>query len=129
MPLINQPEQDWLKARAYASPHQLALLIAERRWTYLELDQLVDQTAAWLAHLGIPANKRIGILMNNSIEYVCLVYAIARVGAVLIPLNARLTAAELAWQVAQVGCELVIASEEVGGELSIVNCQLSIVNE
>ncbi|MCB0034093.1 MAG: AMP-binding protein, partial [Anaerolineales bacterium] len=126
---MNRPEQDWLKARAYASPHKLALLIAERRWTYNELDQLVDQTAVWLNDLGIPANKRIGVLMNNSIEYVCLVYAIARVGAVLIPLNARLTAAELAWQVAQVGCELVIASEELGGELSIVNCQLAIVNE
>jgi O-succinylbenzoic acid--CoA ligase len=90
---------DWLKAQALASPAHTALIHADRAWSYAELDQRVDHLSARLASLGLSPGKRIATLLPAIPEHVCLVYAAARLGLVLVPLNLRLTAAELTPQI------------------------------
>lgn len=104
-------EADWLKARTAASPDALALTLGERRWTYAALDETVDRICGWLVGQRLPTNGRLGALLDNSLEYVALVHAAARLGLVLVPLNTRLTAAELAWQRERVGVGLIVTSE------------------
>ncbi len=103
---------DWLNARTAVSPHALALTIGEQRWTYAELNELVNRACGWLEELDVPAHGRVGLLMGNSLAYVCLVYAVARLGHTLVPLNTRLTAVELAWQIEQVACDVVLCSPD-----------------
>ncbi|MCB9422530.1 MAG: o-succinylbenzoate--CoA ligase [Ardenticatenaceae bacterium] len=111
---------DWLAARAAATPEKLALIINNKQWTYHQLDGLVSQMAAHLVKRGIRPGDFVAALLPNSLVYVCLVHALARLGAVLIPLNTRLTAAELQWQIDHIGCHWLITLEKAEG---IMNCE------
>lgn len=107
--MIAVPE--WLRQRAYLSPDRLALVFQQERWTYRELDQRVTQAANRLHTLGIGAESRVGVLMNNSADFVVLVHAISRVGAVLILLNRRLSPAEIEWQITDSAPQIVICDD------------------
>lgn len=100
---------DWLAA---ANPHKIALVIGEQQWTYAELDKQVAEYAERLKQVGVSAGQMVGVLMPNGFEYVCLIHALSRLGAVLVPLNTRLTTRELDWQLLHVGCTLLICSAE-----------------
>lgn len=107
------PASDWLRARAQASPHALALMMGAERWDYAALDGLVDQMSHWLTTaVGLPTNGRVGVLLENSLEYVCLLHALVRLGQTIVPLNTRLTTAEINWQVDHAACGLVLASAD-----------------
>lgn len=86
---------DWLKAQALASPGNPALIHADQTWTYAELDARVDFLCARLAGLGLSPGARIATLLPAVPEHACMVYAAARLGLVLVPLNGRLTQPEL----------------------------------
>jgi o-succinylbenzoate---CoA ligase len=115
----------WLQARTQTSPHALALIYGEERWDYAELNRRTNALAAHLTAQGVQAGDRVAVLLPNSPLYVCLIHAVARLGAVLVPLNGRLTHPELTWQIEQAACQWLVTNKE----LSIVNCQLLIVNE
>jgi o-succinylbenzoate---CoA ligase len=115
---------DWLFATAQVRPAAPALIYEEQVWTYTELDNRVAFVAAWLASLGIRGGEHLGVLMTNSPDYVCLIHAAARLGAVLIPLNARLTPAELQWQVEKVRLKLLIYAESTAEKAqTITSCK------
>lgn len=94
---------DWLRSRAQSTPRTIALIAKDQRWTYGELDSLVDNTAGELLRAGVEPGDFVAVLMGNSPGFVRMVHALARIGAVLIPLNTRLTVEELRWQLQQVG--------------------------
>ncbi|HSM57022.1 MAG TPA: o-succinylbenzoate--CoA ligase [Candidatus Sulfomarinibacteraceae bacterium] len=102
---------DWLSARAQTTPEAPALIIGERQWTYAALQREVEQTARGLVGLGVGRGDHVGVLLPNDLSYVCLVHALARLGAVLAPLNTRLAPAELDWQVRKTGCRLLLYGE------------------
>lgn len=102
---------DWLKERAYTTPDALALLIDERRWTYGELDRLVDGYARHLQRLGMAPGTKVATLLPAALPAVCLVHAAARLGLVLAPLNTRLTVPELEWQLAHLERPLLFYDE------------------
>lgn len=104
--------QDWLTARVQATPRKTALIIGEQQWTYGELNQLVDTYCAGFIGQGVTAGQHIAVLLPNGLTYVCLVHALARLGAVLVPLNTRLTVAELRWQIEQSDSRLLVYAEE-----------------
>jgi len=66
-----------------------------RGWTYAELDALIDGFAAVLAGRIAPGD-RVAVLARNSIELVVAMYATIRCGGIFVPLNWRLSAAEIA---------------------------------
>jgi O-succinylbenzoic acid--CoA ligase len=90
---------DWLKAQALASPGLTALIHTSSVWSYADLDVRVDHFCSLLAGQNLAQGDRLATLLPAVPEHVCLVYAAARLGLVLIPLNLRLTAAELAPQI------------------------------
>jgi O-succinylbenzoic acid--CoA ligase len=104
--------QDWLTARVQATPRKTALIIGEEQWTYGELNQRVNAYCAGLVGQGVTAGHHVAVLMPNGLTYVCLVHALARLGAVLVPLNTRLTVAELRWQIEQSDARLLVYTEE-----------------
>ena len=93
MPLI-----DAVATHARSHPNQPALwdLESERQWTYAALDATVDRLAAWLSdHLGAGSGSRVATLAKNCGEIVALQLACVRAGAIFVPLNWRLAAAEI----------------------------------
>ena len=89
---------DWLRARTAASPAALALISDNQQWRYDQLDQLTDGVVSQLVAAGVKTGDNVAVHLPNGLPYVCLIHGLARMGAVLVPLNTRLTAAELGWQ-------------------------------
>ncbi|MGB9985833.1 o-succinylbenzoate--CoA ligase [Salarchaeum japonicum] len=105
---------DWLAHRVRASPDSLALVDADtdREWSFRDLDSEVEETARRLSGLGVEPGDHVGVLMETRPAFVRLVFAVQRVGATLVPLNARLAPAELAAQVETADVHVVVTEAE-----------------
>jgi fatty-acyl-CoA synthase len=79
------------------APQRIALVERRRdaRWSYAEMDREADRWAGLLLRAGAGRGDRVATLASTRAEQVFLLYACARTGAVLVPLNWRLPAAEL----------------------------------
>ncbi len=101
----------WLAHRAATVPDRLALLVEGERWSYAELAARVERLAGQLAALGIGPGARVATLLQNSAAAALLSHAVGRAGAVLVPLNTRLAAAALVWQLGDVQPVVLIVHE------------------
>lgn len=88
---------DWLARWRDYEPEREALFDAAsgRRYSYRDLADAMDRQCAWLDASGVGAGERIAVLAVNHPETVTLLFACARLGCIMVPLNYRLTAAEL----------------------------------
>ena len=95
MPTI--PYYDWIAHHAGRRPTRLAIhdLQTNRRFTYAQLDARTDRLVAALAAMGIGKGDRVALLAPNCAEYFELQFACGRLGAIMLPLNWRLTVPEL----------------------------------
>ncbi len=66
-------------------------------WTYRELHHQVNRYANALLAMGVGPGDRVGILMQNAIEYLALYLAVARCRAIAVRINFRLVAEELSF--------------------------------
>lgn len=103
---------DWLSYRAKINPDREAVVCRGEVWTYATLNERVADLSARLSGAGIQPGRRVAVLMPNRLEHVALIHALVRLEAVFVPLNTRLTAQELDWQVSQAECSAVICSQE-----------------
>jgi O-succinylbenzoic acid--CoA ligase len=106
--------RDEVALQATANPDQTALVDAEtdRSWTFAQFDAAVEETAGRLASLGVVASDRVAVLLETRPAFARLVFAAARLGAVLVPLNARLSREELREQVDAVDPVLVVCGND-----------------
>ncbi len=102
------PMFDWLAHRAQVSPRKLALIFGKQQWTFAELDDGAAQMCAQLTAAGVTAGQHVALLLPNGPEFVLAIHALARLGAVAVPLNLRLTPAELRWQVTHADCAALL---------------------
>lgn len=103
---------DWLVHRAHISPQKIALIFGDQSWNYAALNNLVAELAAKLAVRGVTTGQHVAVLMPNRVEFVTLIHALARLNAVIVPLNIRLTETELSWQVNQSDSRILICDRE-----------------
>ncbi|MGO9418955.1 class I adenylate-forming enzyme family protein [Roseiarcus sp.] len=75
-------------------PHGTALICDDERLTYLDLEDRVSRVAGGLRALGVGKGDRVALVLGNSIEFVVVLFAVARLGAVSVPLNTRHQLAE-----------------------------------
>ena len=104
---------DWLRQRAKLTPNRTALVFEGARWTFAELDQVVDGACAVLRDLGIGVGDRIGIRAPNSAGFVIAVHALMRLSAVIVPINTRLTLPEVEHQVTDTDLKVVLEEAQV----------------
>jgi O-succinylbenzoic acid--CoA ligase len=85
----------WLSTAAQAVPEHVALIAGEESVTYGELDRRAGVAARRLAGLGVGSGDRVALVLEPSAEYVVLLHALVKLGAVAAPLDPRLTGSEL----------------------------------
>lgn len=100
--------QDWLSAQAKLRPNIAALIENNQQWTYEQLNQSVATLAQKLIQSGIEPQQRVAVRLPNGFNHVCLIHALARIGAILVPLNNRLTETEHQQQMEQSQCGILI---------------------
>ena len=106
---LHMPE--WLRQRTLISPNRLALVFREERWTFADLDRRVSGTVSRLRAAGVRPHDRLALLAGNGPGFVQMVHAAPRLGAVLVPLNTRLTGSELMWQMKDSEPSLLVYDE------------------
>jgi fatty-acyl-CoA synthase len=90
------------------NPDRVAFsLEGEERVTYAELRARENRYANALLELGVERGDRVGVLLHNCVDYIVLYFAIARIGAIAVRLNTRLTSEELEFALTDSGTSLL----------------------
>lgn len=102
-----------LSKRAHMNPDNEALfdVWANKRFTYAELNDRTNQVVNALSPL-VKKGDRVALLMMNSHEFISAFFAIAKLGAVVVPLNWRLVPDELEFILKDSGSTVLFYSEE-----------------
>lgn len=103
-----------LARNARRDPNRLALRCDNREYTYGELNNAVNRLANGLLKLGVKKGDKVALMMKNSDTYVIAFVAAAKVGAVLVPMNFRLTTPEIAYILHHSDAILAIIDAEYG---------------
>src|SRR5262245_31249544 len=88
---------DVVRRNALLYPDRVAFICGAERITHAGALARAERLAAGLARAGVVAGDRIAILSQNNLEFVDLYGAAARLGAVVVPVNLRLSADEIAY--------------------------------
>jgi fatty-acyl-CoA synthase len=104
-----------LEARAAEDPDRVFLIAGDRRLTYGQVNSQATALAASLRELGIEAGDRIALDLPNWPEFVSALFAAAKLGAVIVPLNPRYTVPELQYMLRHSEAAAVVTAEEFGG--------------
>jgi fatty-acyl-CoA synthase len=110
------PELDlagWFARRADRTPHRTALSFGDLAWTYGELQSRIERLAVHLSDGGLRPGDRVGYVGPNHPCYFEALFATARLGAVFVPLNPRLTGPELSFQLRDSGVHTLIGAPEL----------------
>ncbi|MBS4730339.1 AMP-binding protein [Mycobacterium sp. SM1] len=97
-----------LRRSARAFPAKPAVIDGARSLTYGQLDEKVDALAHALVKLGLCKGDRVGVLFDNQWEMCCVYFALARIGALMVSLNARWLPGEIIYPVSDAACKAVI---------------------
>ena len=105
-------------------PAKLATIDGERRRTWAEVADQVARFAGLLRGLGVTPGDRVAVLAGNSDRYYDAFFAVFWAGAVIVPLNTRLTAAELAFQLRDVGARALLAGDGFEAQATALAAEL-----
>jgi acyl-CoA synthetase (AMP-forming)/AMP-acid ligase II len=106
---------DLLRLRVRQDAARPAVVTYERTITYGELDAVSARVAGRLARAGAAKGSRIGLLMENGVDWVCAAVAVIRMGAVLVPLSTFLRPPELEWQLRTAAVSHLIVTDGFNG--------------
>lgn len=108
-------EIDWLKRHSLYSPDRSAIVDVHtnREFSYGEFFRIANYFAATLAEKGISEGDRVAVLAHNRVETVFLFYALQRLGAILVPVNFRLSTGEVDYILSDSGAKLLIFGSEM----------------
>lgn len=98
-------------ARKY--PLQEAVVTETERITYQRLNELVNRFASSLQSLGINASDKVVLFMPNTLEFVISYFAVQRLGAIIVPVNAKLTQPELEYIIGHCDAKALIVHEQL----------------
>ena len=107
-------ELDWIKRWAQYAPKKTALhsIDDDLKISYKALHNSINKTANLLKkQFGVEKGDRVAILSINSTEYVILFFAIQKLGAIMLPLNFRLAAPEISYQLEDSGAKVLLFEE------------------
>ncbi len=104
---------DFLARSARVYRDRIAVVDGERRYTYGEFERRVDRLASALRGLGVAPGDRVAVLAPNTVTALEPHFAVPLMGAVLVMLNTRLGAGELAWILDHCAARVVLADPQL----------------
>ena len=115
---------DFLRRAAKLYPAKTAVVDADRRFTYAEFQARVHRLANALRGLGVRAGDRVCILSPNSHAFLESFYGTSLIGAILVPLNYRLVAAEHEYILNHAGVSTVLVDGDYTAMVDSIRPQL-----
>jgi fatty-acyl-CoA synthase len=102
----------WIHRRRVKSAEAIAIVDSGRRVGYDELAERIDRLTNALLAQGVASGDRVAYLGPNAAEFLEAMFACGQIGAVFVPLNIRLAAAELAYAIDDSGANLLFHAHE-----------------
>ena len=118
---------DFLCRPARLYPNKTAVVDGARRFTYAELQARVNRLSHALLSLGVKPDDRVCILSPNSHFFLESFYATSQIGAVLVPLNYRLVAADHEYILNHAGVTVVLVDYEYTRVVDDIRANLATV--
>ena len=120
----------------YHNPSKIAVIDCsnqeERQFTFTDISNLSNAVALGLTKVGIGQGDRVAILAKNCTEFLVTLYGIFRLGAVAVPLNYKMSAADIKFMLADSKAKLVFCDSStahlLGSDLPVVNYNISFKN-
>ena len=115
-----------LSRRAQLSPDNTALIFRDDRWTYRELNHLTNKVAHGLHALGVNPGDRVGFLGLNHPRFFFTLFATAKLDAIFVPLNFRLTGPELSFIIRDAGLHTLVYEEAFASIVDAIRDDLGV---
>lgn len=90
---------NYLNLVANKYPNKIAFISHTKKITFIELKKKVEYLATALKNNGVKSNQKVGILSNNSIDYIIIQLACAVIGAVLVPISVSMAKKDIIYQI------------------------------
>ncbi len=103
---------DLLRRSARRLPNRTAIRCGDTVWSYAQLDALCNRLGRGLIGLGVAKGDRVAVLARNSHAFVAIRFAVARIGAVLVPINFMLNPEEIRFILASSGATILAVGPE-----------------
>ena len=95
-------------------PDREALVYRDRRYTFAEAAAKVDEAARALIGLGVGPGEHVALWLTNCDEWVFVHFALAKIGAVTVPVNTRFRTRDLAYVLKQSDSAMLVAHDVSG---------------
>jgi fatty-acyl-CoA synthase len=105
--ITRQTLGDLLRRTRMRCPRKLAIRCGTTDWTYAEFDDVCNRLAGGFAAHGVEIGDRVAVIARNSHAFAALRFALARLGAVLVPINFMLSAEEARYILEHSGASLL----------------------
>ncbi|RBW71329.1 o-succinylbenzoate--CoA ligase [Bacillus taeanensis] len=115
---------NWLYKRASATPNRIALRTENESWTFKKLDERAQTFAKQFASIGIKKGDFTALLVENSIQTAAIIHALQYLGAVIVPLNNRLTPNELIFQLKDCQADLLFYDQSFSESVKTISKDL-----
>lgn len=102
---------DWTRFHAERSPEREAIVFGKIRLNYRDFNARINQVANALAAQGVTKGDRVAMLLFNSNVFLEVFFACAKLGAIALPLNYRLSPAELQYILDDAQAETLICHQ------------------
>jgi O-succinylbenzoic acid--CoA ligase len=106
-----------------------AVIAGSTTWTWRQLDAMADAVAAGLLASGLQAHDRVALLARSSGLAIALLHGAARVGVVVVPLNERLSSAEMTILLASVDVKHVVAAADFATSAKCLAAKLLVLDD
>jgi fatty-acyl-CoA synthase len=106
---------DLLERDAMVFPTKEAVVVGTRRYSYFDLNEEANRMAAGILKLGVKRDDKVGIWMHNLYEWVVAWFAVAKIGAVVVPMDTWYKPSEAEYILGHSETVAVITSEETEG--------------
>jgi fatty-acyl-CoA synthase len=106
---------DILRRTARRYPGKTAIICGKTIWTYAQFDEICSRLATGLAAYGVGRADRVAIQARNSHAFAAVRFAVARLGAILVPINFMLSVEETHYILDHSGATLLCADSSLAG--------------
>src|SRR5215470_1164673 len=109
------PIPELLRRHAEARGNKVAYRDATSAVTYAQLNERTGRLGGQLVDLGLAPSDTVAILLPNSVQWIETCFAIARAGAVSVPISYDATEPEIAYRLSDANCRAIVTTAERGG--------------
>ncbi|OPY72131.1 MAG: Long-chain-fatty-acid--CoA ligase FadD13 [Syntrophorhabdus sp. PtaU1.Bin058] len=117
----------WI-ARKWAAvqPRKTAFIFEDRTITYQALNEGANRVSHCLQEKGIKKGDRVSVLLKTCPEFLEVYFGVAKLGAILVPLNFRLIGAELEFQLNNTDCRLLVFHDVFAEEVDKIRSRIGV---